>query len=391
MSLQRARFAHAFRCWLLLTLELTCVAFSHAQKKSEVTFKQDLQSLGYKFRSEKNDKVEWVSTDLVFLSEDLLLVSIKEVPGETPLSNLLLFSVSQKKLLRSTSLPIRKMDGSVVAGPNGSFFLLTIWGLHSCSADLVCGAPWPTEGPVLVSPRRTRVIAGGYRFSAQTLLDADAFLRAYAHAPQDSKHLGLNLELVGPHIAWVAPKVSVLAIFKGSRKEDLRAIPGDVGVMVEKFPHTVVQMPGQQEVDLGFTGVEVGTSGSSVARFLDRDKVIGIKERKAVVAKVDGTKLYEIPVSKWDVRFIPSASGLRFCVHELKYTGLTAIVDFGDESGAYTQSRVRVFDLASGRQFFELKWNPWPYRGWDIDPALSPSGHRLALVRKGELLVYELP
>jgi hypothetical protein len=391
MSLQIVRFAHAFRFWLLLTLELTCVAFSHAQKKSEVTFKQDLQSLGYILRSEKDDKVWWVSTDLVFLSEDLLLVSVKEFPGETPLSNLLLFSVNQKKLLRSTSLPISKMDGSAVAGPNGSFFLLTIWGLQSCSADFVCGAPWPTEGPVLASPQRTRVIAGGNRFSEQLLLDADGFLRAYAHATQGSKHLGWNLELVGPHVGWAAPRVPVLACFKGSPKEDLRAIPGDVGVMVEKFPHTVVQMPGQQEVDLGFTGVEHGASGSSVARFLDRDKVIGIREHKAVVAKVDGTTLYQIPVSKWYVRFISSASGLRFCIQDQRYTGFRAIADMGSGLEDYSQSRVRVFDLASGRQLFELKWDPRHYRGHDIDPALSPSGRRLALVRKGELQVYELP
>jgi hypothetical protein len=67
------------------------------------------------------------------------------------------------------------------------------------------------------------------------------------------------------------------------------------------------------------------------------------------------------------------------------------LVDFGDENGAYNLARVRVFDVASGRELFDLKWNPGHNLSFEAKPALSPDGHRIAVVMKGQLRVYEIP
>jgi hypothetical protein len=215
---------------------------------------------------------------------------------------------------------------------------------------------------VYVSPKGTRAVLGGFQFTEQQLVDADS--------------------------------LSVLETFKARGP---KIIPGDVGWLEEGGQHTLLRMPGKKEVALSFASSTVFPEN----RFLDQGIVIGVKmlnvgEGKATAVKLDGTVLYQIEVKDaWRgyTHFVPSASGVRFCVTELYYTRLNSMVNFFDiaDSRAYNRARMRVFEVAAGKQVFELKWHPRGYRGEDILPALSPSGHRLALVRKGKLQVYEVP
>ncbi len=271
-------------CLLLVLASLALVIPSVAQRTKPI-FEQDLQSYGYKFQYARDDRMQSF-TDLAFLSDDLVLVSVKELyldelhpkilpsgtimydnpmgarTPPTSLSTLLLFSLDQKKLVRSAKLPIRKMDGAVQATQNGHFLMLSSYGLHLCSAQLECGPPWPTEGPVYISPQGIRAVVGGSRWSEQQLVDVDKF--------------------------------AVRETFKSGPPT---VIPGDVGLMLVGYQNTLVRMPGRKDLDVGFGGDVV----SPRSRFLDHDKVIGIKmsgisEGKATATKVDGTVLYQIEV-----------------------------------------------------------------------------------------------
>jgi hypothetical protein len=368
--------------WAFLAGAAPCLA----QAKNQVIFRQDLGTFGFKYQYGRNDQVSSIFTDLAFLSEDLLLVSVKvrtaddvkvtilpsgvrmydnpaggNVPP-TSLSTLLLFSVEQKKLVRSARLPVRKADETVQAGPPDHFFMLGSYGLQLCSAEFACSAPRPAYGPMSVSPRGTRVIVGGYNGSDRQLLTAD--------------------------------KLALLETF-GRKGPDV--IPGDGGVLLHRYPITAVRMDDGKEVELGFQSRTVFPE----ARFLDQDTVIGLKmpnisDGLATVAKVDGSILFQVPVKEaWrgNTRFIPSASGSRFCIAELRHAGLNAFVNFFDITSdqPYGRREIRVFEVASGKQVFELHWDPRSHQGENALPALSPRGHRLALLRKGELLVYEIP
>jgi hypothetical protein len=148
-----------FRRCLLPLISLALVIPSVAQTNGKPIFEQDLQSYGYKFQHGKGDPIQNF-TDLAFLSDDLVLVSVKELSldelhpkvlpsgtlmydnpmgartSPTSLSTLLLFSLGRKKLARSAKLPVRKTLGAVQATRNNQFLMLSSYGLQVCTAEL---------------------------------------------------------------------------------------------------------------------------------------------------------------------------------------------------------------------------------------------------------------
>lgn len=370
--------------WLAVVVS---TPLSGLAQKAQPVFEADLASYGYRFQYTKNDHFQNF-TDVAFLSDDLVLVSVKELSldelhpqllpsgtvmyenpmgastAPTSLSTLLLFSLAQKKLVGSQKLPVRKTNGAVQAVANGKFLMLSSHGLHLCTADLTelrCGPPRPTDGPVYVSPRGTKAVIGGFQFTEQQLLDVGSLTVLEAFRPR-------------------APKI----------------IPGDEG-WLEEDREVVVRIPGQKDLALDLASSHTFPQ----TRFLDQDKVVGVKmlsigKGKATVVKVDGTVLYQIDVEEaWrgHASFVGCTSGLRFSIWELYYTRLNRTLNFFDigDHRAYNRERVRVFETATGKQILELDWDPREYRGEDILPALSASGRRLAVVKKGRLQVYEVP
>ena len=77
----------------------------------------------------------------------------------------------------------------------------------------------------------------------------------------------------------------------------------------------------------------------------------------------------------------------------MNWRGVNPIANFFDIATTcdHDRAQVRVFEVATGKKVFDLKWDPRHYNGADIKPALSPSGRRVALVRLGKLLVYQIP
>jgi len=375
--------ARSSRWFLLFVVLFITVGWAGAQDRNKPLFKQDLQSLGYKFKYGNEQLVN--STDLAFLSEDLLLVSVRELTREelhytvlpsgvamydnpsgastspTSLSTLFLFNVTDTKAMRSAKLPVRKIDRSIWPGTTGNFLMLSGYGLQRCSSDFVCTKPHPTDGPLYVSPTGNTSVVGGSQFTEQQLVDSESLATVKSFPPRQ-------------------PKI----------------IPGNVGFVLED-QKAVIRMPGSQDVDPGL----VGSHTFPETRFVTTNTVIGVKmhsiaEGTAAVVNVDGTMLYEIPVKdawRGHTHFIPCASGSRFAITELYYTRVNSMVNFFDigDTRAYNRARIRVFDVASGKQVFELSWDPRGYRGENILPALSPSGRRLALIRKGELRIFQIP
>lgn len=361
-----------------------------AQKKTQPVFRQDLESFGYKFKRSHDWDVKF--TNVIFLSEDLLLVSVKEITPEelhyknptpgvavydnpfsgpaspTSLSKLFLFSVGEGKLLRSADLPIRKARGAIQPGPNGTFFMLSAGGLQLCSSTFQCSPPKPTSWPLRVSPLGNKIVTGGFR-SEQQVLDGNT--------------------------------LSVLDTFKGAsltaKPPAPIVIPGDSGLMLASVSGVSVLTPGGKTVDMGFAG---DAAEPPVSRFLDNDKVVGITEvdnsfkGKVTVARVDGTVLHQIDMkaNRLRVHLVTASSGLRFAVKEEYYTRFNSFWNlYLDDNRDQDRLQIRVFDVASGKQVFDIGWDPRHYHGFEILPALSPSGNRIAIVRNGQLEVYDIP
>jgi hypothetical protein len=85
-----------------------------------------------------------------------------------------------------------------------------------------------------------------------------------------------------------------------------------------------------------------------------------------------------------------SADGTRIVTGELSYTAWNKMVDVLDidQSRPENRWRICVLEAKSGKILFSLQWNPKTHL---VGPALSPSGTKLAVVRKGVLEVYDVP
>jgi len=132
------------------------------------------------------------------------------------------------------------------------------------------------------------------------------------------------------------------------------------------------------------------------ARFLNGSTIADFESEKAIaVSAIDGTILFRVPVrARWHVAEVTTAaSGSRFCLHEAGYTTLSSIVNFLDIDNARPLNfeSIDVISIESRKSILELRWDPRPYVGYLSAPALSPNGHRLALIRDGYLEIFELP
>jgi hypothetical protein len=342
---------------------VTVAAVANSGKPTPV-FVQDLHAFGFLTQA----KPETASyTDVVFLTDETVLVTINQTvftgpvvyPFEDqPPAKLLLFDISQRKLTRTAEFPIEKMMPSVRATQNGEFVLLNEAGVHHCSASLECDKQVPSRGPIRVSPKGTRLIVGGNGRTEQKLLDSATF--------------------------------NELDRFPAGH--DPEVVPGDAALLLWSWHDLRVRSAGHpdQSIPLGRDGFP------PEARFLNDHTIAGFEFNTALsVATVGGKILYSVPVqTRWNLaRLVSSPSGARFCFHEGGYTRWNSVVNFLDiDSGRpLNLERVTVFDTDSGRVVLKMQWDPRPYQGDLTDPALSPDGHKLAIIRKGRLEAFDIP
>jgi hypothetical protein len=323
-------------------------------------FRQDLRPFG--FPTASLGRIVGSFTDISFLTNDLVLVTVNtrtygeddQEPSDLPESKLLLFDIRRRALRNSVSMPAQKAKGSVQSAGNGQFLLLNSAGLQICSAGLECDKPVDARARFYLSPRGTRIAVGG-RLEEKIL---------------DGKTLA-ELQSFGAN--------------------EPRVIPGDSGDLYEQKGKLYVKLADKSEPQFVLDGVSTGVWPD--ARFLDANTVAALQsEKQLAIARLDGQVLFRLPVDagSYVAEVSTAAFGSRFCFHDAGYTGFSSLLNFFNVDEPFNRERVNVREIATGKSHFRLVWDPRPYLGSLSRPALSPDGHRVAIIRLGFLEVYEV-
>jgi hypothetical protein len=326
-------------------------------------FREDLHAYDYPRKLPHQSLADY--TDLAFLSDNLILVSINErfftgpvepLSTDKPASRLLVFDISQKALVKTADLSVEKFMGSVRATHDGKFVALAGPTLRLCSQNLECDPPIliPGNGPLFVSPRGTRVMAGGNAQNEQKLLDADSF--------RTLKHFAFGQA----------------------------AMPGDTAVLATRGNQLYLLQDDAHDKLLNFHGGGLRLN----AQFLSDDVFATYEnDRTFVGVDLDGTIRYRISIlPQWSgTDIVPAASGSRFCIHQQAYKVRGSKLSVGDYPKTTSHVDIyRIFDTHSGNELFHFEWDPRPYISTLVAPAISPNGHRLAVIRRGYLEIFEL-
>lgn len=345
---------------------VTVLALTAAAQKSSIPapiYREDLHPSGYPQKLPHQSLGDY--TDLAFLSDDLILVSlnvrsfansVEPLNSDQPPSKLLLFDIAQKALVRSSERTVEKSMGSVRATHDGHFIVLDKSGIKICSKKLECDPPTPIagEGPIFVSPRGLRIMVGGNGQNEQELLDADT-LRA------------LN------HFAF-----------------GQAAMPGDTAVLATRGHQLYLLQDDAPDKLLTFPGGGLRLN----AQFLSDDVFVTYEnDRTLVGADLDSAVKYRISIlPQWSgTDIVPAASGSRFCIHQNAYKVWGSKLSVSDEHRIRDVDIYRIFDTHSGKELFHFEWDPRPYISTLGAPAISPTGNRLAVIRSGYLEIFELP
>jgi hypothetical protein len=336
-----------------------------AQKPSvpDRIFSEDLHPFGYPQKLPHQMIADY--TDLAFLSDDLILVSMNErsfansvrpLDTDKPPSKLLLFDISQKALVRSSERAVEKFMGSVHATHDGSFVVLDQSGIRVCSKNLECDPPSPIagNGPMFVSPRGLRIMAGGNGQNEQKLLDADSL--------KTLNHFAFGQAAMPGDTAVLATRGKQLYLLRDDAPEKLLDFRGGGLLLDAQFLSDDVFAT--YENDRTFVGVDLGSA---------------IRYRISILLQWSGTDI------------VPAASGTRFCIHQQAYKVRGSKLSVADSHKTSQVDIYRIFDTHSGKELFHFEWDPRPYISTLVAPAISPNGHRLAVIHSGNLEIFELP
>jgi hypothetical protein len=324
----------------------------------------DLSKFGYRATGSTSVFADY--SDLSFLSNDLLVVSINQRSfglveptfTDAPESTIIVIDVGRASVTTVGQIAVEKLSESVQAIGAERFAVLNEKGLQFCDQKLHCEPIGPTTGPMFVSPQGKRVAVGGNGLTAQLVIDTDSRKQ--------------------------------IAVFERSRRTFLRvtAIPGDEAMLLDRDNRISIQKPGVEEVPLNVddkgTFPEFRFLNGKLLACLDHDA------SEVVLAGIDGKLNRRYKVAKaWRTGFLPTTSGTRFAIYEHGYTVLNSIVNFLDVDDVRPENfqRVRIIDLASRNEVFRLEWDPRPHL---VRPVLSPNGDRIARVRAGVLEVFQV-
>lgn len=348
----------------LAAVTVLCLAWASEKPLiPDPIFREDIHAFGYPQKRPHQSLADY--TDLAFLSDDLILVSLNErtfansvepLNTDKPSSKLLLFNISQKTLVRSSERTVEKFMGSVRATHDGHFVVLDQSGIRVCSENLECYPPSPIagDGPMYVSPRGFRIMAGGSGQNKQELLDADT-LRAV-------NHFALGQAAMPGDTAVLATRGHQLYLLQDDAPDKLLAFPG-----------------GGLRLNAQFLGDDVFATYENDRTLVGVDLDSTIRYRISILPQWSGTDI------------VPAASGSRFCIHQNAYKVWGSKLSVSDEHRIRDVDIYRIFDTHSGKELFHFEWDPRPYIGTLGAPAISPSGNRLAVIHSGYLEIFELP
>lgn len=353
----------AERPWQDLTrlmAALLTIAMCWAWQTGDAVVKVDLRKFGYRFT---DGAPIGDYTEISFLSEDLLVVSVNQrsFPGpsasfnsDSPDSIVIVVDLKRGRVIRSGGLPVEKREGSVQPVAGERFAVLNEKGLQVCTVDFRCGTPLGKQGPLFTSPQGRRVVFGGDGLSLRRVLDIESMRQVSSFEAVHSQGV----------------------------------IPGDNALLVSRGRRSFIQRRGTAE-----TSIQVGTSNFSESRFLS-DRTLGYIDsgwKEVRVADLDGNVMHRYKVEDaYRTSLLPTGEGKRFGIYEHGYSFWNRVANFLDiyDTRPENLQRVRIVDVSSGSQVGLFEWNPRMLPlGRLIRPQLSPSGHRLAKVETGVLEV----
>jgi hypothetical protein len=353
----------------MLVIALLASGGCNSQQTGPLSVRLDLRNFGYQFAA---GAPVADATELSFLSEDLLAVSVNQklvdseshAPpgGENPHATIVVVDVRTGRIVTQGSMPLGTGEDAVqtVSGKR-----LAVWnskGLQLCAPDLHCDPPLAGPGPLSVSPKGRRVVFGSYGRNPFKLLDVES-LRQVAALDDTEGAYGVNV------------------------------IPGDTALLISHGPSQfAIHRPGKQDKLMDFD--KGGAFGLS--QFITDEMFAYLRHssNEAIVSDLDGRELHRYKVAQaYRTGFLPTASGERFGIYEYGFTFWNSVLNFWDidDTRPPNFQRVRVIDISSGTEVARVEWDPRqsPLRH-SIEPRLSPSGHRLARVVEGVLEVLQV-
>ncbi len=168
------------------------------------------------------------------------------------------------------------------------------------------------------------------------------------------------------------------------------AMPGDTAVLATRGNQLYLLQDDAHDKLLNFHGGGLRLN----AQFLSDDVFATYEnDRTFVGVDLDGTIRYRISIlPQWSgTDIVPAASGSRFCIHQQAYKVRGSKLSVGDYPKTTSHVDIyRIFDTHSGNELFHFEWDPRPYISTLVAPAISPNGHRLAVIRRGYLEIFEL-
>src|SRR5512135_943501 len=152
------------RNWFLVLMCCYSVTFAADVASARL----DLRDFGYRLTGAGAVFADY--SDLSFLSEDLLLISINQrgfgpvepTFADSPESTIVVFDVKRGSVTATGKMSVEKMPGSVQAISGERFAVLNEKGLQFCNQKLRCESPMvPATGPMFVSPQGKRMAFRG--------------------------------------------------------------------------------------------------------------------------------------------------------------------------------------------------------------------------------------
>ncbi len=341
---------------------------SAKQAEPSPTFKLDLRDLGYVEMGYAPSRPRNNFTDLAFLSDDLLLISINQrsagTPvrwfGDSPDSKLVLIDLRSGHVTAKAEMPVEKWFGSVQAIAGGRFAVMSESGLKFCGSDLRCGAPIPGRSPLVVSPLGITV----------------AVMRSDTAKAVDLRTIMIDVDSLHETVFDFRLQKAV----PGDRAFLVSDRSGDkeVTILHANGSSSAVSFKGLSQLS-SWLGVNPVYLNASLLAYFDHDP------SRAIVSDLNGQPQYQHRTQP-SGRFITSLSGLRFGIYEYGYTFLSTLFDHLDVSDPRVGiHRLRVFDCSSGVEKSEFRW-----KSPEGTLALSYSGSRIARIRNGILEVLQV-
>lgn len=354
---------------VLATFSLAIVA----AEKPKPSLRLDLRPFNYRLDPQLADR-----TRLGFLSDSLIVVNIDQkpllvpVPGENrpgqaspggpsslPPIETVVFDLETKKPVARGRLGGNRLARNFAPTHDGKFVVRTYTDLRLFGANLAVLAtyplpPGPTWADFQVTPSGRRIVVPDGDWIL--MLDADS-LERIQEIPA-ARHYAM--------------------VFSDTARLDLGLKPGTDDAVYLRFPGRPAKLLFQTP-----------DSSSISVEFLTDDHVYVERDASAVVLSTEGKQLYALKLRGEVHRVHACLGGQGFALESWGVTLAGRLLHPFDRSGRRVDREfVEVFDTSTGRKVFEMEWSP---RRYVSDVALSPDGHRLAVVRGGFLEIYDLP